>query len=189
MKRSILWFRGKDLRLADHEGLRLAMNSDQVIPVFVLDSYFFEPQRAQGLPHRMQYLLEALHELAEAIAACGSELIVLSGRSIDVIPKLAEKWRVDEVIAQGWTEAFGRQRDQIIASRLECNLTLVTGETLVMPGTIRTQTGSSYSVFTPFWKRFLAQAEISAPLPLPQTLPPLPQDFGARVNASPSYRS
>ena len=177
MKRSILWFRGKDLRLADHEGLQFALSSDQVIPVFVLDTYFFEPQRAQQLPHRMQYLLESLRELAETIAACGSELIIVRGRSIDIIPKLAAQWHVDEVIAQGWTEAFGRQRDQIIASRLECNLRLVTGETLIMPGTIRTQTGSSYSVFTPFWRRFLAQAQISAPLPSPKTLPPLPQEL------------
>ena len=175
MKRSILWFRGKDLRLSDHKAVQHALNSDEVIPVFVLDPYFFEPKRAQNLPHRIQFLLESLNELADAIIACGSELIVLRGRSIDVIPKLASEYQVDEVIAQGWTEAFGQRRDQIIASRLNCGLTLVTGETLIMPGTVRTQQGSSYSVFTPFWKRFLAQASIDSPKPLPKALPPLPQ--------------
>ena len=45
--RTIVWFRGKDLRLADHEPLRAAKN-DEIIPVFVLDPYFFAPERAQA---------------------------------------------------------------------------------------------------------------------------------------------
>ena len=185
MKRALLWFRGKDLRLADHQGVQRASGFEEVVPVFVLDPYYFEPKRAQELPHRMQYLLQSLEELAEAIAACGSKLIVRRGRSIDVIPKLAEDWQVDEVIAQGWTEAFGRKRDQIIANRLQCPLKLVTGETLIMPGTIRTQQGSAYSVFTPFWKRFLAQAEIGEPLSIPDSFPPLPQGVVATSESIP----
>ncbi|MEZ4273630.1 MAG: deoxyribodipyrimidine photo-lyase, partial [Myxococcota bacterium] len=39
--RTILWFRGKDLRLADHAALQEAIKSDEVIPLFVLDPYFF----------------------------------------------------------------------------------------------------------------------------------------------------
>ena len=185
MKRALLWFRGKDLRLADHQGVQRALGCDEVIPVFVLDPYYFEPKNAQELPHRMQYLLQSLKELAEAIAACGSRLIIRRGRSIDVIPKLAEEWQVDEVIAQGWTEGFGRKRDRIVADRLQCALTLVTGETLIMPGTIRTQQGSAYSVFTPFWKRFLAQAEIGEPLPTPDSLPSLPQGIAATSESIP----
>jgi len=48
--RTLLWFRGKDLRLSDHGPLRDAVDAGDVIPLFVLDPYFFEPTRAAQLP-------------------------------------------------------------------------------------------------------------------------------------------
>ena len=95
VRRALLWFRGKDLRVEDHEGLHRALAADEVIPVFVLDPYFFDPERAQALPHRMQYLLDALEELAGDLRQLGSELIIEQGRSVDVIPTLAAEWAVD----------------------------------------------------------------------------------------------
>lgn len=58
--RSIVWFGGKDLRIADHGPLTEALRVGEVLPLFILDPYFFAPDRAQGLPHRMQFLLESL---------------------------------------------------------------------------------------------------------------------------------
>ena len=71
--RTIVWFRGKDLRLTDHAPLRAA-KSDEIIPLFVLDPFFFAPERAQELPHRIQYLLESLEELAASLDAIGGRL-------------------------------------------------------------------------------------------------------------------
>lgn len=50
--RTLVWFRGKDLRLADHAPLRSALTQGEVLPLFVLDPYFFTKARAQQLPHR-----------------------------------------------------------------------------------------------------------------------------------------
>ena len=58
--RSLVWFRGKDLRVADHGPLWEAARTGEVLPLFVLDPFFFAPERAAGLPHRMQLLLEGL---------------------------------------------------------------------------------------------------------------------------------
>ena len=55
--RTLLWFRGKDLRLGDHAALHAARNAE-LIPVFVLDDFFFDRTRARELPHRMQFLIE-----------------------------------------------------------------------------------------------------------------------------------
>ena len=89
----------------DHEGFT-ERAADEVIPVFVLDPYFFDPERP-ALPHRMQYLLDALEELAGDLRQLGSELIIEQGRSVDVIPTLAAEWAGDEVVAQGWTRPSG----------------------------------------------------------------------------------
>jgi deoxyribodipyrimidine photo-lyase len=88
--RTIVWFRGKDLRIADHAPLRDALDGGEVIPLFVIDPYFFAPTRARELPHRIQFLLRSLRELAEKIAERGSRLVVVSGKSYEVVPHLAK---------------------------------------------------------------------------------------------------
>ena len=79
--RTLVWFRGKDLRVADHAPLREAAASGEVIPLFVLDQYFFAPARARELPHRMQFLLESLSALQAEIEARGSRLLTVEGNS------------------------------------------------------------------------------------------------------------
>ena len=73
--RTIVWFRGKDLRISDHAPLRNAVSKGEVLPLFVLDPYFFAPHRAQNIPHRIQFLLESLSALARHIRSRGSNLI------------------------------------------------------------------------------------------------------------------
>ena len=42
--RTLVWFRGKDLRLSDHAPLAAAASAGEVVPLFVLDPFFFEPE-------------------------------------------------------------------------------------------------------------------------------------------------
>src|SRR6188508_1356636 len=70
--RTLVWFRGKDLRVTDHAPLADAVAAGDVIPLFVLDPYFFAPARARRTPHRVQFLLESLAALAESLARLGS---------------------------------------------------------------------------------------------------------------------
>ena len=177
--RTLVWFRGKDLRLADHSPLREALAFGDVIPVFVLDPFFFTPSRAQELPHRMQFLLDSLAQLAADIAQRGSRLLLIEGPSVDLIPRLAQEWKVDRVAAHRWTEPFGIERDRRIASALEhfgIPLNLYEGETLAPPGSVLTQGGTMFQVFTPFARALQREANITAPWPAPALLPPLPPD-------------
>jgi deoxyribodipyrimidine photo-lyase len=172
--RTIVWFRGKDLRLSDHAPLYHALERGDVIPLFVLDPFFFTPEAAQKLPHRIQFLLESLHALSNNIRAKGSELVLVVGRSVDVIPKLAATWGVNEVVAHRWTEPFGRVRDAKIAKLLTMPFSLFEGETLTPPGTVRTGEGKPFSVFTPFANAFRRAVNVERPLGAPPRLPPLP---------------
>src|SRR5262245_51268302 len=147
--RTLVWFRGKDLRVHDHPPLLDAIAAGEVIPLFVLDPYFFAPERAQEIPHRIQFLLESLSALAKPIEALGSRLLVVEGKSVDIVPRLAGEWRVDHVVAHRWVEPFGRERDRRVADALRAAFTLYEGETLLPPGTLRASSGNPYSVFTP----------------------------------------
>ena len=181
MKRTLVWFRGKDLRVADHAPLASALETGEVIPLFVLDPYFFAPERAGRIPHRMQFLLESLAELTATIARLGSRLVVVTGKSVEVVPELAAKWRVDRVVGQRWSEPFARERDRRVAAALTVPFELFEGELLHAPGTLRTRQGTPYAVFTAFARAFAADVSVGDPLPAPQRLPPLPSDvdFGA----------
>jgi deoxyribodipyrimidine photo-lyase len=182
--RTIVWFRGKDLRISDHAPLRDAAEAGEVIPLFVLDPYFFAPVRARELPHRMQFLLDSLSALEAALAERGSRLLVVAGKSVEVVPRLAREWKADRVVAHRWVEPFARERDRRIGEGAK--LDLYEGETLMPPGTLRTGAGKPYSVFSQFARVFRETAMIGRPLPPPRTLPPVPRDVRARVAVIPT---
>ncbi len=177
--RTLVWFRGKDLRVGDHPPLVDAVARGETIPLFVVDPYFFAPARARELPHRAQFLLESLGELSGRIAALGSRLVLVEGRSVDVVPQLAARWNVDRVVAHRWVEPFARERDRRVAEALRVPFVLFEGETLLPPATLRTSSGAPYSVFTPFARAFLATASVAKPVAAPSSLPPLPPDIDA----------
>ncbi len=187
--RSIVWFRGKDLRVADHGPLTEAAAAGEVLPLFVLDPYFFAPERAGALPHRMQFLLESLVALAANLAQLGSRLLVVPGRSVEVVPRLAAQWKADQVLAHRWVEPFGRERDRRVEAALGREgsaFRLYEGETLLPPGSVRNGQGAMFRVFTPFGRACGARLDLASALPAPRTLPPLPSGLPADTVPVPS---
>lgn len=184
--RTLVWFRGKDLRVHDHAPLADAVSAGEVIPLFVLDPYFFAPARARRTPHRIQFLLESLRELETSIASRGSRLLIVKGKSVDVVPRLARAWRVNQVVGYAWAAPVGRERDRRVAERLQVPFALYDGETLVTPGTLRSGSGTPYAVFTAFARAFHRAALIGSPDRAPRTLPALPAGLAARTAAVPT---
>ena len=173
--RTLVWFRGKDLRIADHGPLREAASQGEVIPLFVVDPYFFSPPRAQAIARRMQYLVDSLAELAGEIDRLGSRLVLVAGRSVDVVPALARRLRVDRVVAHRWTEPFARERDRRVKEELApIPFDLHEGETLARPSQVLTGAGGPFSVFSPFSRAFAGVVKIGEPLRAPTSLPALP---------------
>lgn len=190
VRRTLVWYRGKELRLTDHAPLADALAAgDEIIPLFVLDPFYFAPERAAALPHRMQYLLDALEALAANFERKGSRLIVVAGKSVEVVPRLARAWKVDRVVAQRWSEPFGRERDRRIAAALSAPLELFEGETLYPPGSIRSGAGAPYAVFTPFARALGRGAPPPAPLAAPKRLPPPPKNLEYPPAAIPTLES
>lgn len=184
--RTIVWFRGKDLRVADHAPLSDAVAGGEVVPLFVLDPHFFAPDRARALPHRMQFLLDSLRALQASLEARGTRLLVVPGRSVEVVPRLVRAWKADRVVAQRWVEPFARERDRRVSEAIGERFVLFEGETLLPPGTLRSGSGRPYAVFSQFARAFRETAILLRPLPAPRALPPVPDDVSARTVAIPS---
>jgi len=175
--RTLVWFRGKDLRVSDHAPLTSALATSEgegdVVCLFTLDPYFFAKDRAAELPHRMQFLLESLRALEDNLAHLGGKLLVVEGKSVELVPAIAKHLGVDRVVAQGWTEPFARARDRVVRERLSVALELFEGELLTTHGTVKTGQGEPFSVYTPFARAFRRDVVVGKPLPAPKAIPPL----------------
>lgn len=176
--RTLVWFRGKDLRLHDHAPLAAAAKAGEVVPVFVVDPYFFAPERAAELPSRMQYLVASLSELAEGLEQLGTRLLFVGGKSVEVLPKIARAMKVDRVVAHRWSEPFGRERDRRVAEALGAGIRfeLFEGETLAAHGQVLTQAGKPFSVFSPFGRALVKAVTPAEPIGRPRALSPFPED-------------
>jgi len=152
MTRAIMWFR-RDLRLTDNSAVlaALAEHSD-VIPVFVVDPHLM---KNAGAP-RVAYMCDALAALN---ASMGGALVFRHGEPVDVIVEIAKELDAADVYIARDFAPYGRRRDIEIAERLMSQgrrLRGVGSPYAVAPGRVMKDDGTSYSVFTPFSKRWLA---------------------------------
>ena len=144
---SILWLR-RDLRRSDHPALVAAHDAAAgagVLPVFVVDPTLIASAGSERLA--------ALHEaLSGARESFDDALVVRHGRPEEVLPALAREVRAASVHITAETTPYGRRRDERVRAALAPDVPLVvTGSPYaVTPGRIRTGSGTSYQVFTPF---------------------------------------
>ncbi|MSX18974.1 MAG: deoxyribodipyrimidine photo-lyase, partial [Actinobacteria bacterium] len=98
--RSILWFR-RDLRIGDHPALCEALkNSDEIVPVFILDPALI----GQSGSKRLAYLGQSLRKLDESL---GGGLHVMVGDVVDVLKDLQKRYGADEVHISQEFEPYG----------------------------------------------------------------------------------
>jgi deoxyribodipyrimidine photo-lyase len=150
---TLFWHR-RDLRVSDNRGLAAAAEgAAPVAPVFVFDDAVLE----HGSDARLRFMLDSLAALRDAYRARGSELLVARGDPAEVVPALATALGADAV---HWNEDYtplSRERD----AQVECALEAadVTPRShldslLHAPGSIRTNAGDPYAVFSYFWKKW-----------------------------------
>ena len=188
--RTLLWFRGKDLRVRDHAALHAAAReSRELIPVFVLSPRYFGPGARDHAPHRVQFLLASLRELAAELAARGSALQVVHGPADHVIAELAAQLKVDRVCALTAYEPAARARDERIGSALQVPFARYPGELLIDPQHVRTSAGGVFKVYTPFARAVRAQIEARELCAAPRQLPPLPAKLRLRTVALPELEA
>ena len=176
---SLVWLRD-DLRVADNPALVAAVErGEPVVVVFILDEVSPDIRPLGGatkwwLHHSLTALRDKLHRL-------GGELILRQGAAPDIIRTLI---RETGATALYWNRRYGkpeRDMDASIkeyakASRLEAHS--FQANLLFEPWTVRTGSGTPYTVFTPFWKSCINRPtppRLPAPTPesitSPATLP------------------
>ncbi len=177
---ALVWFR-RDLRLHDHPALCAALeDAEEVVPVFCLDDRVLNGRHASG--PRTQFLLESLAELDTTLRRCGSGLVVRHGEPEREIVTLARELDAHSVHWAADVSRFARARDHRVAELLSgAGIEAHSHPGLFAvdePASIRTTTGSPYTMFTPFYRAW-SKAPRRQPLAAPSALPQLPAGTGA----------
>lgn len=152
----LVWYREKDLRVADHGPLAEAGGA--ALPVFA--------GPASGI------LEAALGDLASRLKALGSGLVRLPEPPLEALPALARRLGAEAVHAHGFSEPAARDLEARLAEALPCPLRLFTGELLTER--LCTREGGMFRVFTAFHRAFQREALLERPRPAPLGLPALP---------------
>ena len=109
-ERALVWFR-RDLRLLDHAALYHALKHGRA----VWCAFVFDTDILDALPSRRDRRVEFIHrslvELDGILREHGGGLIVLHGRAIEEIPRLAAALQVGAVYANRDYEPAACERD------------------------------------------------------------------------------
>ena len=147
--RSILWFR-RDLRINDHPALLAALaESDEIIPVFIIDPTLTKTAGDK----RLAYLAQSLRHLDESL---NNSLQVLVGDQITVLKELQKKYNAESVHISAEYEPFGAKRDAEI-EKAGIKLIRTGSSYAVAPGRVlKPSDQSPYRVYTPFYRGWCA---------------------------------
>ena len=166
--RNIIWFR-RDLRIGDHPALLEAIkNSDEIVPLFILDKSQIEEAGAKLLA----YMGQSLRALDESL---GNKLHIIEGDQVEILKDLIARYNVKEVHISDEYERYGAARD----ARVEAaGIPLVrTGSPYaVKPGRVlKPSDATPYRVYTPFyraWRTHGYRGPVAAPKDIKAPTPP-----------------
>lgn len=193
MKNSLLWFRN-DLRLHDHIPLKKALDSDTLLPVFILDESLFEPHSQLGFKkmgvRRAQFLLETLEDLDKNLQSLDSKLHLLVGDPAEVLPELIDKYEITDLYHQAEPAYEERSLRNAIKEKIKPDVEVHSfwGSTLYQLSDIPFSPSEIPDVYTNFRKKCEKQSEVRDPIPAPKKLPPLPSDFESGTSRTPSLK-
>ncbi|MFA9517795.1 deoxyribodipyrimidine photo-lyase [Halopenitus sp. H-Gu1] len=177
----LFWHR-RDVRVSDNVGLAAAADRGPVVPCFVFDEDVLE----HAGPPRVRYLLNSLAALRDAYRDRGSDLVIGRGDPAVVLPEIANTLTVDRVV---WNEGYSglaAERDRRVRASLDDAEPTIGHEThpdavLHPPGTIRTNDGDPYSVFTYYWRKW-HDRRMDPPEPSPKAVDLVaPTELGSRL--------
>ena len=176
---AVVWLR-RDLRLGDNPALTAALACcERVLPVYIHapeEEVPWQPGAAS-----CWWLHQSLQALGQHLQTLGSRLIIRQGESLATLRAVIAETGASQV---HWNRCYepaivarySSIKQALRADGLDCashNAALISE-----PWSLKTGNGAPYRVFTPYWRRLEPQlAEIPAPAPSPDALPPVPSDL------------
>jgi deoxyribodipyrimidine photo-lyase len=164
----------RDLRVHDNPALAAAAKAERTVPLFVFDERLLRSRFAA--PNRVAFMLEALHDLDEALRKAGGRLFVREGDPVREAIAIARECGATQLHVSADWSAYARGREERLAracaeERIE--FTAHPGVTIVPPGAVTPASGDHFKVFTPYHRAWSGVPKRQqAPAPRQLSVPP-----------------
>ena len=148
-----MWFR-RDLRLRDNPALLAAIEEaratgdGRVVALFVVDPQLWDPAGAV----RQAYLVDSLNSLGASI---DRHLTIRHGDPRTVLPEVVAASGATSVHIAADFGPYGAERDRAVEAALQVPLVRTGSPYAVAPGRVTKDDGTSYRVYTPFWRAWV----------------------------------
>ncbi len=175
----LFWLRS-DLRTSDNTALAAAMAAGPTVALYLVTPRQWLAH--DDAPCKVDFWLRNLAELSTRLGALNVPLLIREVDDWQAVPDaLLNVCREHGMQRLHYNEEYGvneQRRDQAVAARLEAADIRVRGyldQLLFTPGSVQTQSGSYFKVFSQFRKACLARLSVSLPAcePVPAAQAPL----------------
>ncbi|MDB4850517.1 deoxyribodipyrimidine photo-lyase [Gammaproteobacteria bacterium] len=164
MAKGLIWYRA-DLRLDDNPALSNALyQCEEVLAVYVFSINQWELHNESNI--KQHFLINNLTLLEKSLHKLNIPLIVINTETYQTLPKDLCSFSVEHKIDQVfWNNEFGyneTKRDQHVIDALEkinISTSQYKDQVIYEPGYLKTGQGNSFSVFTPFKRRWIENFE------------------------------
>jgi deoxyribodipyrimidine photo-lyase len=154
-KKTLFIFR-RGLRRKDNTGLLAALkDSKQVLPCFI-----FSPQQVGDNEYKsknaVQFMIESLQDLEDQLDSKGAKLYKFYGLQSKIVDKLLKECDFEAIYVNRDYTPFSRKRDNKIkkvCQQHEVDFIQKNDYLLIEPEEIKTNQGTPYKVFTPFYNK------------------------------------
>ena len=152
-KTAIYFFR-KDLRLKNNKVIDLMIQEEYtILPVYLWDEENLKKEKRCS--NFRDFLAKSLFSLEKEIASSGGRLLVVKGSMKRDACSLIDFFAPDKVFMQKLYLPWEKEEEKYITETCPGLIDIVPGNYLLFePGEVVKKDGSSYSVFTPFYKEW-----------------------------------
>jgi deoxyribodipyrimidine photo-lyase len=166
-KISVFWFR-RDLRLEDNIGLFHALNQKYpVLLVFIFDKSILNKLKVKN-DRRLTFIHNSLLEIEKTLNDIGSGVKTFYSTPLEAFQVLNEEFEIKSVFTNSDYEPYAIKRDKEIQEYLQekgIEFHSYKDQVIFEKDEIRSNTGGSYTVFTPYskkWKSLISGELISS---------------------------
>lgn len=161
LKRGLVWFR-RDLRLYGHQALGQAFEECEALHlVFIFDPHILD-KLCDRDDKRVHFIFQTLMQMRVELRHHQTDLTIEYGDPKELIPKLANEFKVDCVYYNEDYEPYAIQRDLEVAKNLGKSRIQVQSfkdQVIFAKNEILSLQGSPFKVFTPYKKKWLESVQ------------------------------
>ncbi len=155
----VFWFR-RDLRLKDNAGLYYALKSGyNVLPIFIFDKSILEKLPSKN-DKRVDFIHQTITQLNEQLQQYHSGLVVLHSTPIKAFEELITTYNIESVFTNHDYEPYANERDKSIHQFLATKgigFKTYKDQCIFEKTEVTKDDGKPYSVFTPYSKKWKAK--------------------------------